>query len=370
MKKTLLISYFFPPQIGGTENYYLNFCEKLDSDRIVVLTQSNIDDDKFDKLQPYKIYRAEFFGGLISPRWWQLRHEVKKLIDEEGIEQIIFGHFHPLNILGIYFKMPYFTFVHGTDVRQAQNNLWQNMMFKKVYKNCRQIIANSQYIANQVESITKDKSKISIVHPGINFDVFNQIVEDSEINRASLNLRANDLVILSMGRLVSQKNFQTIIKLMPDLLLDFPNLKYIIAGAGPERDNLKKLAYNLGLKDSVKFVGRIDNNDISKLAYYQMADLFVSVSSVAEGFGITYLEAQASGLPVIASKIGGSGEAVANNQTGLLVDPNDLGQIKEAIVNLLKEEDRRIKFSQQAKAMAHDKFDWSIQINKIKDIIK
>lgn len=369
MKKTLLISYFFPPQIGGIENYYVNLCQRLTSHEIVVLTEYSQEADQFDKCQPYKIYRTNFFGGVTSPRWWPLRHEIKKIIKQEGIEQIIFGHFHPFNMLGVYFKLPYFVFVHGTDVKQAKYNLGQRIFFKLVYKYCHQIVANSLYIAQEVKAITKNSSKVTVIYPGINFKIFDQKIDNQLEKRGELNLSDNDLIILSIGRLVKQKNFHTIIKLMPDLLLDFPNLKYIIVGDGPEKNALMKLVYTLGLKNSVKFVGRIDNNDASKLTYYQMADLFVSVSAVAEGFGIAYLEAQASGLPVVASNIGGSCEAVVHNETGLLVDPHDLGQIKEAIVDLLNNKQKRHDFGQRAKKRVADKFNWSNQINKLKEIL-
>lgn len=369
MKKTLLVTYFFPPQIGGIENYYLNLCASLPADKIVVLTQGDSDTDYFDNKQAYKIHRTNFFGGLLSPRWWHLKSKIEKIKAEEGIEQIIFGHFHPLNILGNYLGLPYYIFVHGTDVKQVRHSLWQRLIFKKVYQDCQKIIANSNYMASEVEAVVGNKDKVTVIYPGINHKAFFERSDEIEAKKKELNLRSNDLIILSMGRLVKQKNFQTIIKLLPDLLIDFPNLKYVVAGDGPERDNLMKLSYNLGLKNVIKFVGRVDNNDVSKKVCYQLADLFVSVSSVAEGFGITYLEAQASGLPVVASKMGGSGEAVENNQTGILVDPNDFGQIKEAIYELLRNEDKRKKYAATGQKRTREDFDWSGQVNKIKEIL-
>lgn len=369
MKKTLLITYFFPPQIGGIENYYFNLGRSLPADKIVVLTQDNANAPQFDKNQPYKIYRTDFFGGLLPPRWWQLKSKINRIKKEEGIEQIVFGHFHPLNILGNYFGLPYFIFVHGTDIRQVKDSLWQKIIFKKVYKSCQKIIANSNYIAKEAGDITGRGDKISVIHPGINYSVFAESAHNLEDKKKELGLAENDLVMFSLGRLIEQKNFAVIIKLLPDLLVDFPNLKYIIAGDGSEQDKLLKLVDDLGLKKVVKFIGRIDNNNQSKRAYYQLADLFVSVSSIAEGFGISYLEAQASGLPVVASKIGGSFEAVLDHQTGLLVDPNDLGQIKEAIFELLNNKSKRISYGQVGKRRAQEEFDWIKQINKIKEIL-
>lgn len=369
MKKTLLVTYFFPPEIGGIENYYLNLCLNLPQDKIVVFSQSNAEAESFDKKQKYKIYRADFFGGLWPPRWWPLKRQLKMIIKEEGIGQIIFGHFHPLAILGNCFDLPYFIFVHGTDVRQVKNNFWQKIIFQKVYKTCQKIIANSHYIAKEVKKIIGQGDKISVIYPGINYSVFDKLADDLEDKKKQLGLEKNDLIMLSLGRLAKQKNFATIIKLMPSLLFDFPNLKYIIAGAGPEKDNLAELVDNLNLKNNVKFAGQLANDDYNKIIYYKMADLFVSVSSVPEGFGITYLEAQASGLPVVASKIGGSAEAVLDQQTGILVDPDNLSEIKKALVELLSNKNKRISYSQAGRKRVQEEFDWSKQIKKIKEIL-
>ena len=369
MKKTLLVTYFFLPEIGGIENYYLNLCGNLADTEIVVLTQNNPAAEKFDKNQKYKIYRTDFFAGQIPPRWWHLKSKIGKIIKEEGIEQVVFGHFHPLAILGNYFALPYFLFVHGTDVRQIKNSIWQKIIFKKVYANCRKIIANSEYLAKEIKGLIGDKNKVAIIYPGINHSIFSEVSDQLENKKKELGLENNALVMLSLGRLAKEKNFSTIIKLMPDLLKNFPDLRYVIAGDGQEKDSLLKLVDDLGLKNNVKFAGRISNDDQSKKVYYQLADLFISVSSTPEGFGISYLEAGASGLPVITSQFGGSAEAIIDKQTGILVDPDNLIQIKEAILELLSNKNERISYGQAGQKRARELFDWKNQVNKIKEIL-
>ncbi|OGY44586.1 MAG: hypothetical protein A3B89_03990 [Candidatus Buchananbacteria bacterium RIFCSPHIGHO2_02_FULL_40_13] len=370
MKKTLLVTYFFPPAIGGIESYYLNLSANLPAADLVVLTQNNQTAEKFDSNQKYKIYRTDFFGGLMPPRWWPLKRQIGKIIKEEGIKQLVFGHFHPLAVLGNYFGLPYFLFVHGTDVKQIKNNLWQKIIFKKVYKNCQKIIANSKYLAQEINKIVGDKSKVEVVYPGVNYSVLQSQAELLLNKKQELVIKEDDLVMLSLGRLIKQKNFEAIIKSMPDLLKSFPNLKYVIAGDGPELGNLKDLTARLDLKSRVEFVGPVDNIDDNKKVYYQLADLFVSVSNIGEGFGISYLEAQASGLSVIASKFGGSAEAVIDRQTGILVEPDNLKQIKKAISELLNDKQKRKTYGQAGRRLVRDKFNWSNQVDKIKEILK
>ena len=131
----------------------------------------------------------------------------------------------------------------------------------------------------------------------------------------------------------------------------------------------KKIIANLSLKDKVKLVGPVLNNDENKKVYYQLADLFVSVSSLEEGFGLSYLEAQAAGLPVVASKFGGSAEAVLNQKTGILVEPANLTAIRQAISDLLSNESKRQELGRAGQRMVKEKFNWENSITKIKNIL-
>ena len=135
MKKTLLITKFFPPAIGGIENYFSEVCQRLEPQETVVLTSPQNNAVEFDDNQKYKIYRAEFFSGRVQPRWRHLKRIIQQIIKDEGIEQIIFGHFHPLCLLGKKIGLPYFIFGHGTDVTQIKNSWWQKYALKKSYSN-------------------------------------------------------------------------------------------------------------------------------------------------------------------------------------------------------------------------------------------
>jgi glycosyltransferase involved in cell wall biosynthesis len=165
-------------------------------------------------------------------------------------------------------------------------------------------------------------------------------------------------VLLTLGRIASEeryKGFDEIIECLPDISPKIPGITYMIAGDGPDRPRLVDKAISLGLRvddyvddkhtpgtgagaPRVIFVGRISEQD--KPDYIRLADLFVMPSS-GEGFGIVLLEAMACGVPVIASKIDASREALREGKLGTLVDPRHPSEIKAAIIDgLSREADR------------------------------
>ena len=369
-KKTLLISCFFPPQIGGIENYYLNFCRSFDPDKVCVLAQSQPGELDFDQNQAYHIYRTDFFKGKMRPRWLHLRKTIKEIIDQEKIDQIVFGHFHPFNVLGDYFRLPYYIFGHGTDIMQIKYSWWQKKILQKVYAGCRQMIVNSDFLAKELESVLGVRNKIQVIYPGVDFERWQQPVADLAAKKDFLDIANDDVVMLSVGRLVPEKNFVSIIKAMPILLEAIPHLKYLIVGDGPEMDNLRALVSQTALNYKVRFIGSVDNDESEKALYYQLSHLFVTVSSQPEGFGIVYLEAQACRTPVVASKFGGSAEAVVDQETGILVDPNNQDEMIQAIVKIATDKELWEKMASTGQARIKKDFNWSTQMEKIKKILQ
>ncbi|MFA6919037.1 MAG: glycosyltransferase family 4 protein [Patescibacteria group bacterium] len=368
-RKILIVTYFFPPAIGGIENYYHNLCQLLGGDSVVVLTQNHPEASIFDAKQNYHIYRTDFFGGKMTPKWWHLKKEIQEIIQKEGITHIIFGHFHPYCLLGKSLKLPYFVFGHGTDIALAEVKFVSKWAFRRVYQSSQSFIANSQYLAQKMANIAQDKAKIKVIYPGVDYEALNKPVENIGEYKRILGLEDNNLIMLSSGRLVGIKNYAAIIKLMPALLEQLPKLKYLIMGDGPEFENLNNLIKELSLTDHVKLLGHINDDPLAKASYYQMAHIFVGVTTQPEGFGISYLEAQACRTPVIASKFGGSAEAVIDGQTGILVDPNKVAEIYSAILRLGSDKELWQRMADAAHTRVKNEFSLDKQLAEFNKII-
>jgi len=370
MKKTLIITKFFPPAIGGIENYYLNACSRLDAESIVVLAENHPLAEEFDSRQKYKIIRTEFFSGILPPRWRPLKKLIKKIVQAEGIEQIVFGHFHPWCLLGRKIGLPYLIFGHGTDITQIKNDWWQRRALRKAYGNmlCRKFVANSRFIFDEAVRLLGDKSKLEIIYPGVDIAGLTANIADLDSKRTLLGLDKDDIVMLSMGRIEKEKNFDSIIKLMPELLSRIPQLKYVIAGDGSQLQHLKDLVQKYDLKYQVVFTGAIPDEMPVKSLYYQLAHIFITASTKPEGFGIAYLEAAACKMAIIASKFGGSIEAVKDCENGILIDPRNPEEIKSAIVKLATDVPLWTKMSSSGELWAKQ-FDWNLQIKKIQNLL-
>ena len=183
---------------------------------------------------------------------------------------------------------------------------------------------------------------IRIIPTGIDFAPFNPASHNPEEIKAlrhELGLRPDDKVLLSLGRVAKEKSMNVIVEQMPRVLECLPNAKLLVVGDGPARPDLQNLAKNLGISERVAFPGARPWSEIGK--YYQMGDVFVSAST-SETQGLTYVEAIAAHLPVVAKFDQSIAELVRHNETGYTFHENDefADLAVKALVN--KGERRRI----------------------------
>lgn len=146
----------------------------------------------------------------------------------------------------------------------------------------------------------------------------------------------NRTVLLTLGRIVSReraKGFDEVIGILDALRTEIPDIVYVIAGDGDYRSALEEKVERLGLRRHVVFAGFIAENDKADL--YRCADVYV-MPSRGEGFGFVFLEAMACGVPVVASALDGSRDAVLDGKLGLIAHPDDPAALKGAILAALK----------------------------------
>ena len=155
------------------------------------------------------------------------------------------------------------------------------------------------------------------------------------------------VVLMTLGRLSTvqrHKGIDEVLHVLPELLVDYPNLVYLVAGGGDDIDRLQALARKLGVSQHVVFTGMVDENE--KADHYRLADAF-ALTGHGDGFGFVLLEAMACGIPVVASSLDGSQEAVKSGELGLVTNPQD----QEALLQALSESLQREK--QIPKGLSH-----------------
>jgi phosphatidylinositol alpha-1,6-mannosyltransferase len=166
-------------------------------------------------------------------------------------------------------------------------------------------------------------------------------------------------ILLTVGRLVPRKGCDLVLRSVADLAAEYPGLRYIIAGDGPERARLEGLARELGIADRIRMLGDVD--DLTKWAAYDLCDVFVSPTRMShsadwEGFGIVFLEAALSRRPAIGGRTGGTADAIVDGLTGVLVDPDQRGELSGAIRRLLSDDGLRARLGRTAEQLARTRF--------------
>jgi glycosyltransferase involved in cell wall biosynthesis len=154
----------------------------------------------------------------------------------------------------------------------------------------------------------------------------------------------DDKVIISIGRLAPEKNWETLLRAAAPVYAQLPNIRLVLIGDGPEKQNLEALAAELGIAERVTFTGRLPFEDIP--TYLKAADLF-SFTSVTETQGLVTIEAMAAGLPVVAVDGSGTHDIVDNGKEGFLVE-NDPNALASAISELLCNPQQMKQFSANA----------------------
>jgi glycosyltransferase involved in cell wall biosynthesis len=161
-------------------------------------------------------------------------------------------------------------------------------------------------------------------------------------------------LMLYVGRLRHYKSVDVAIRALPEVLCALPNLRFSIVGSGLAEASLRALVQELGLTDHIQFHGYV--SDTEKIRLLQQAHVAVN-TSMKEGWGLTVLEANACGTPVIAANVPGLRDSVQNGKTGLLVPYGNPEALAESLRALLMDHDRREQMRQNALAWAA-RFDW------------
>ncbi|WP_168122145.1 glycosyltransferase family 4 protein [Paenibacillus sp. HB172176] len=369
-KKVLLVTGVFPPGIGGMQNYYYHLAKNSKLD-MTVLASSYDGDEQFDKAQSFRILRGNFLRNesLHMSSWLRMFRLVRQTIREERIEITIYGHVLIAFIgylLSCYGKRRYIISTHGMDMLMFRRFRILNRLVGRILRRADGVLTNSQFTRSLVEEYGVEPARIELIYPGVDQD-YNQEPENPALKQKySIEGRYN---ILSVGRLVERKGYDRVIEALHELVKVIPNVMYIIAGDGPERKRLQQLASDEGVSDYVTFLGAIESKHALN-SIYNLCDQFIMVcrqleSGDAEGFGIVYLEAASTGLPVIAGKSGGASEAVLHEETGLLVDPSSKQELVEAILRFKQNDMLRARLTKNGYERAKSSFNYVALADKL-----
>jgi len=362
--KFLLFTLEYPPFKGGIANYYENLVKHWPDGNLYVLANKQKEAKNNDKI----IFKP-LLTKFIFPKWILGFYFLFKEIKKREINHVLVGHILPLGtityLLSKILNFKYTVIMHGMDFQFAIRNKRKAYLTKKILENADLVICGNNYLANLVKKRIELKS-IKILNPCISKNIIQKDKQNIEYIRKKYKLK-DKKILISIGRLVKRKGFDKVIEIFPKLLQKYPNLIYIIIGSGPDADYLKEKASNL--KENILFLENIEETE--KWSWLQTGDVFImpsrNINGDFEGFGIVYLEANLAKIPVIAGNSGGVGDAIKHNYNGLLVNPENNSEIKNAIIDLFKDSKLKNKLTDNGYKRVINEFNIEKQIKNLYD---
>jgi len=222
------------------------------------------------------------------------------------------------------------------------------------------VVAAGEYPAREVVHAAGRPVRGVVVPPGVDVERFHPIDDAARVAaRRRFRLDPDRPLVLGASRLVPRKGFDVVIDAVAGLEA---SVQLVIAGTGRDRSRLEARVRRRGLGGRVRFLGRVPDADLPAL--YASADVFAMacrdrwLGLEAEGFGIVFLEAAASGVAAIAGRSGGSHEAVVDGGTGLVVDPRSVTDVRRALLRLLGDAATRARFGAAARERAVTDFSY------------
>ena len=355
----------FPPMRGGISRYSHELAGALSGGfrmNVVVLAGGTRREDPLPNPAPYRLIRppaiplVELIAFFFIFPWIVYRFQIEAVLHTVWPTALI-SHFWRLLL-----PIPYFVSVHGSefidDTLSPRRRIklllrpWRNAALKAASG----LFPVSRYGMQLLIDSGFSPEKIQIIPNAADPERFKPSSEIQETGRRQ--------ILLTVARLDLHKGHDRVLDAMALLKKKGICPVYRIAGEGDESERLDQLARSLGLEDQVEFLGFIPDKELPGI--YASSDIFIMPSrempgrgDLIEGFGIAFLEAGACGLPVIAGNSGGVPDAVADGETGILVDPNDPVQIADAIERLIVDENLAKRLGCAGRRRVETRLNWN-----------
>lgn len=356
--KLLIINYEFPPLGGGGGVACYELAKELSKEhRVDYVTTGFKGLPPFEVVDGINVYRAPVLGRkdestatLMSMLLFFPSSVLAGLkLCRKNHYDVINAHFvipsGPAGVLlSRLFRIPIIMSVYGGDIydpskrSSPHRHFFTRKLITWLLNSSECIIAESNNIKELTERYYKPKKDIEVIPVGFRAPVFNPV------SREELNLSSNDLIIISIGRLVKRKGFDQAIRAIAGL--QHENVKYLLIGQGPEETDLKNLAKQLKVQDKVVFLGYQPED--KKFQYLANADIYL-LSSLHEGFGICLMEAMYSGLPIVATDNGGQADLLEEGRNALFAPTGDYKELARRIDAIAVDKKLRIAMGENNK---------------------
>ncbi len=348
------------PTFGGGEKHLLNLIRELKEEDTftiaVACPQGSPLAKELSKLG-VKVYPVPLKSKFDFKSILILRNLIRKekfdIVHTEDVRSNLLG-----TIAAFIAKAPIIVWtVHMLSINRSikemnpiKRRIW-TLVDRNLAKHIDKIITVSEF--NRRELVEKEKidpNKIVVIPSSIRLEEFNRQV-DPDKKRKELGIKSYEKIVGYVGRLDYQKGLVYLLEAAKIIIQNLPNVRFVIIGDGPQRNELKEKAKSLGIIKNIIFAGFKSN--VSE--FYSLFDITV-LPSLYEGLPVVPMESMAYEKPVIATKVGGVPEEVINEETGLLVPPGDFRSLADAIIRLLQNDDLRREMGKKGKKLVEKRY--------------
>jgi phosphatidylinositol alpha-1,6-mannosyltransferase len=361
VNRTLVVTNDFPPRPGGIQSFVHGLARRLPDDGVVVYASSWRGAAAFDAAQPFPVVRQSGTVLLPGPR---VARRAREIARTEGCTAVWFGASAPLGLLGSQLRAAGVERVvastHGHEVGWAMLPGARSVL-RRIADGADVVTYLGDYTRERLAPVIGGRSELARLASGVDPDLFRPDPDARADVRARYGL-SDRPVVVCVSRLVPRKGQDVLIRALPEVRRRVPGAALLIVGGGPYRTRLAKLAATEALADHVVITGSVPWSELP--AFYAAGDVFAMPCRTrlggadVEGLGIVFLEASATGLPVVAGDSGGAAEAVRSGETGVVVDGRSVAAVASGVADLLCDEPRRVAMGRAGRAWVEEFWRW------------
>ncbi|NYH89742.1 glycosyltransferase [Actinopolymorpha rutila] len=374
MARTLVVTNDFPTRQGGIEAFVLALCQRMPPAEVVVYTASMAGGREYDATLPFPVIRDRTSTLLPTPG---LARRTTQVLRSEGCDRVLFGAAAPLGLLAPTLRRAGAKRIVG--LTHGHETWWARVpgprgLFRRIGRSTDSLTYLGEYTRSVLARglAPEDAARMTRLTPGVDTETFRPGT-GGEVVRKRLGLPSDRPVVVCVARLTERKGQDTLITAWPHVLREVPGATLLVVGDGPYRTDLERLADETGVRGDVVFAGAVPWTDIPP--YFDAGDVFAMPCRTRlaglepEGLGIVFLEAQASGLPVVVGDSGGAPDAVRHGETGYVVDPYNPVAVAAKVVTLLRDPAAARAMGERGRAWVRESWTWDASVARLRGLL-
>jgi len=360
----------FPPRQGGIQSFVYELALRQPPGSLVVYASDHPGSARFDAAQPFPVLRHP--TGLLVPTP-AARARAVAALREFDCRAVWFGAAAPLGLLAPALRAAgaerIVALTHGHEAGWAALPGARSAL-RRIGAGCDVVTYLGEYVRSRLARVI-EPAKLVRLTPGVDVETFRPDVDGSAV-RARHGLTGRPVVVC-VSRLVPRKGQDTLVRAWPAVRAVLPDAALLLVGGGDYRTRLEALAAEHGVADAVVLTGGVPHAELP--AHYAAADVFAMPCRTrrggldVEGLGIVYLEASATGRPVLVGNSGGAPDAVRDGETGYVVDGRDVPAVAARLVELLGDAALRERLGRAGRAWVEAEWRWDVLADRLRALL-